>query len=76
MIGQGVTLFGFYTALGAVDGVADVNGDFYTGALGTSPQEELAGVANQFHSCAATVNVVDAIGDGTDGEINLTYTAL
>ena len=75
-IGEGVTLFGFYKALGAVAGVADVNGDFYTGALGTSPQEALAGVANEFHSCAATVNVVDAIADGTDGEINLTYTAL
>ena len=76
LIGEGVTLFGFYRALGAVAGVANVNGDLYAGALGTSPQEELAGVANQFHSCLATVNVVPAIGDGTDGEINLTYTAL
>ena len=75
-LGEKVSLFGFYKALGAVAGVADVNGDFYTGALGTSPQEELAGVANQFHSCAATVNVVDAIGEGTDGQINLTYTAI
>ena len=76
LIGEGVTLFGFYRALGTVAGVADVNGDFYTAALGTSPAEALAGVANQFHSCKATVNVVAAIGDGTDGEINLTYTAL
>ena len=76
LIGEGVTLFGLYTALGAVAGVADVDGDFYTGALGTSPLEEIAGVANEFHSCLATVNVVTAIADGTDGEINLTYTAL
>ena len=57
-------------------GVVDVNVDFYTGALGTSPMEALAGVANQFHSCAATVNVVAAIGTGTQGQINLTYTAI
>ena len=56
-------------------GVADVNGDFYTGALGTSPMEALAGVAQQFHSCEATVNIVAAIGDGTTGQINLKYTA-
>ena len=75
-LGEKVSLFGFYRALGAVQGVADVNGDFYTGALGASPQEELAGVANQFHSCAATVNVVGAIGSGTQGQINITYTAI
>ena len=75
-IGEGVTLFGFYKAMGAVAGVADVDGGFYTGALGASPEGALAGVANQFHSCAATVNVVAAIANGTAGQINLTYTAI
>ena len=75
-IGEGVTLFSFYKALAAVAGATDVKGGFYTGAFRSSPQEQLAGVANQFHSCAATVNVVDAIGNGTQGQINLKYTAV
>ena len=77
-LGVSVPLSGLYTAA-MVEGVSYVSGAFYTADLNSNPAAMVLLDPTDdsiFYSCAAAVNNVDDLASGTDGEINLIWSAL